>query len=132
MFLEHSNFPCFSLPESCSQTHKFPKYSLRSHIAIICEYVRIAFCFPSRRPTSYFLHCSLQKNTFQVFSFRIEHKINLSRLPKIFKLISLCNLFSRTKELCWRLLDSRLLAKTAYRKFTRLWRLIQTPIQTPF
>ena len=30
------------------------------------------------------------------------------------KLISLSNLHPRTKELCWRLLESRLLAKTAY------------------
>ena len=28
---------------------------------------------------------------------------NLSRLAKVLKLISLCNLHPRTKELCWRL-----------------------------
>ena len=48
--LEHSNFPAFSLPESYSQTNKFPKNCLHSRISIICECVHIAFCFPSRRP----------------------------------------------------------------------------------
>ena len=60
-----------------------------------------------------FLQCGLQKYTFQVVSFRIERKINLLTLAKVLKLISLCNLHPRTKESCWRLLDSRLLAKTA-------------------
>ena len=60
------------------------------------------------------MQCGLQKYTFQVVSFRIERTISLSRLAKVSKLISLCNLQPRTKELCWRLLDSRLLAKTAY------------------
>ena len=60
------------------------------------------------------LQCGLPKYTFQVVSFRLERTISLSRLAKVLKLISLCNLQPRTKELCWRLLDSRLLAKTAY------------------
>ena len=54
-----------------------------------------AFCFPSRRPT---LHSGLQKCTFQVVSFRIERSICLSRLAKVSKLISLCNLYSRKKN----------------------------------
>ena len=61
-----------------------------------------------------FLQCGLQKYTFQVVSFRIERTINLLRHEKVLKLISLCNLHPRTKESCWRLLDSRLLATTAY------------------
>ena len=48
MFLEHSNSPAFPLIKSCSQTDKFPKNSLHSHISIICEYAHIAFCFPSK------------------------------------------------------------------------------------
>ena len=47
MFLERSNFPTFSLPESCSDTDKFPKNILRSRISIICEYAHITLCFPS-------------------------------------------------------------------------------------
>ena len=109
--LENSNFPALSLPESCSQTHKFPKNSLHSCITIICECAHFVFCFLSRRPI--FLQCGFQQYIFQVVSFRIERMISLSRLAKVSKLISLCNLYSRTKELCWRLLDSRLLAKTA-------------------
>ena len=50
----------------------------------------------------------------RVFDFRIERTISLSRLAKVLKLISLCNLHSRTKELCRRLLDSRVIAKTSY------------------
>ena len=58
-----------------------------------------------------FLQCGLQKYTFQVVSFVQE----VSRESQKFsKLISLCKLHPRTKELCWRLLDSRLLAKTAW------------------
>ena len=48
--LEHSNFPAFSLPESCSQTDKFPKNSLDSRTSINCECAHIAYFFPSRRP----------------------------------------------------------------------------------
>ena len=48
--LENSNFPALSLPESCSQTDKFPKNSLHSCISIICECAHFAFCFLSRRP----------------------------------------------------------------------------------
>ena len=109
--LGHSNFPGFSLPESCSQTDKFPKNSLHSCISIICECAHIALCFPSRRPI---LQCGLQKYTSQVISFRIEHTRSLSTFVKVLKLISVYNLHPRTKELCWRLLDSRLLAKKAY------------------
>ena len=47
---KHSNFPALSLPDSYSQTGKFPKNSLHSCISIICEYALTAFCFPSRRP----------------------------------------------------------------------------------
>ena len=61
-----------------------------------------------------FLQCGLQKYTFQVVSFRIKRTIRLSRLAKVLKLISLCNLHPRTKELCWRLLDSCLLATRAH------------------
>ena len=50
MFLEHSNFPAFSLPESCSQTDQFPKNSLQCRISIIHECAQIASCFPNRRP----------------------------------------------------------------------------------
>ena len=50
MFLEHSNFPAFSLPESSSQKNKFSKNSLHSRISIICDCAYIAFCFPSLRP----------------------------------------------------------------------------------
>ena len=57
-----------------------------------------------------FLKCGLQKYAFQVVSFRVERKISLSRLAKMFKLILLCSLHPRAKELCWRLLVSRLLA----------------------
>ena len=53
------------------------------------------------------LQCSLQKYTFQAVSFRKERTISLSRLEKVLKLISLCNLHPRTKESCWRLPDLR-------------------------
>ena len=43
MFLEHSNFPAFSLLESCSQTDKFPKNCLISRISIICWCGHVAF-----------------------------------------------------------------------------------------
>ena len=112
MFLKHSNFPAFSLPESCSQTDKFPKNALHSSISIICECAHIAFCFPSCS-TSCFLQFGLQKNTFQVVSCRIERTVSLPRRAKVLKLISLCNLHFQTIALCWRLLDSRLLPKTA-------------------
>ena len=59
-----------------------------------------------------YLQCGLQMYAFQVVRFRIEHTVSLSRLAKALKLISLCNLHPRTKELCRRLLDSYLLAKT--------------------
>ena len=35
-----------------------------------------------------FLRCGLQKYTFQVISFRIEHTLSLSRLAKVLNLIS--------------------------------------------
>ena len=57
-----------------------------------------------------FLQCDLQEYTFQVVSFQIERTISLSRIAKVLNLISSCNLHPRTKELCWRFLDSRLLA----------------------
>ena len=107
--LEDSYFPALSLLESCSKTAKFPKNSLHSHISVIGEYAQIAFCFPSRRP-SFAVRPS--KYTFQVVSFRRERTVSLSRLANILKLISLCSLHPRTKELCWRLLDSRLFAVT--------------------
>ena len=66
-----------------------------------------------------FLQCGLQKYAFQVASFRIERTISLSRLVKVLKLTSLCNLHSRTKELCWSLPDSRLLSKAAQPKRTK-------------
>ena len=69
--LEHSNFPAFSLPESYSQTNKFPKNCLHSRISIICECVHIAFCFPSRcsilsvRPSKVqFSGCQFQNRTY--------------------------------------------------------------------
>ena len=69
--LEHSNFPAFSLPESYSQTSKFPKNSLHSRISIICECAHIAFCFPSRRPILsvrpskvHFSGCQFQNRTY--------------------------------------------------------------------
>ena len=108
--LEHSNFPALSLPESCQQADEFPKNSSHFRISIICEWAHIAFCFPSRRP----IFCSEAfKIYFQVASFRIERTISLSRLATVSKFTSLCNLHPRTKESCWRLLDSHLLAKTA-------------------
>ena len=71
MFLEHSNFPAFSLPKSCSQTDKFPTSSLRSRISIIVEFAHIAVCFPSRRPIfaerpskEYFSGCQFQNKTY--------------------------------------------------------------------
>ena len=71
MFLEHSNFPAFSLPERCSQTDKFPKNCLHSRISIMCECAQIAFCFPSRRPVFasrpskvYFSGCQFQNRTY--------------------------------------------------------------------
>ena len=73
-----------------------------------------SFCILLPFSTSYFLQCGLQKYTFQVVSLRIKRTISLSRLAKVSKLISLCNLHPRTKELCWPLLDLRLLAKTAF------------------
>ena len=78
-----------------------------------------SYCIFHPFSTSYFCSGGPQKYTFQVATFRIERTISLSRLAKVLKLISLCNLQPRTKELCWRLLDSRLLAKTAY--FLLLW-----------
>ena len=48
--LEHSNFPTLSLPESCSQTNKFPKNSSHSRISILFECAHFVFCFPSRCP----------------------------------------------------------------------------------
>ena len=53
-----------------------------------------------------FLQCGPEKYTFQVVSFRTERAVSLSRLAKVLKLISLCNLHPLAKELCWRLLDS--------------------------
>ena len=82
--LEHSNFPAFSLPESCSQTVKFPKNSLHSRISIICKCAHIAFGFPSRR---LILQGCLQKRTFQVVSFRMERTISLSTIARVLKLI---------------------------------------------
>ena len=68
---EHSNFPAFSLPESYSQTNKFPKNCLHSRISIICECIHIAFCFPSRHPILsvrpskvYFSGCQFQNRTY--------------------------------------------------------------------
>ena len=52
--------------------------------------------------------------------------MSLSRIAKVLNLISPCNLHPRTKELCWRLLDSRHLAKTAYSsKAVRRFRLFR-------
>ena len=109
MFLEHSDLPGFS-PSAHRQTNSlrtvcvlaFPSFvnMLTLHFASLLDVL--------------FLQCGLQKYTFQVVSCRIERTISLSRLSKGFKLISLCNLHRQTKGLCWRLLDSRLFAKTAY------------------
>ena len=52
----------------------------------------------------YFSGCQFQNSTYSK-----SHETH-----KSFKFISLSNLRPRTKELCWRLLDSRLHAKTAY------------------
>ena len=60
-----------------------------------------------------FLQCGLQKLTFQVANFRIECTMSLSRLAKVLKLISLCNLHPPTKELFSCLLESCFPAKTA-------------------
>ena len=115
MFLEPSNFPAFSLPESYSPEDKLPTNSLHSRISMICECVHIPICFPSRRPIFYSEFLYFFKITVFRLSFSgIERTISLSRLGKVLKWNSLCNLQPRTKELCWRVLDSRLLAKTAY------------------
>ena len=101
MFLEHSNFPAFSLQEI---------YSLHSCISIICECSHIAFCFSSERPIFavqpskvYFSGCQFQSRTY--------YKSLKTR--KSFEVDFLCNLRPQAKELCRHLLDSRLLAKTA-------------------
>ena len=60
-----------------------------------------------------FLQWGLQMHTCQAVSFRIERTISLSRFAKVLKLISLCNLHPGIKELSWRLLDLRPLAKIA-------------------
>ena len=85
-------FPSY---ESCSQIDKFPKYSLHSRISIICECNQVAFCCLL---TSYFCSATFKKYTFQVISFRIESTMSLSRLAKVLKLISLCNLYPRTRN----------------------------------
>ena len=108
MFQEQSNFLPFSLLESCSQTDKCPMNSLYPRISITCEYGHIAFCFPFLDVL--FLQCGLQNYIFHVVSVRIERTTSPSRLTKVWKLI---NVHPPTKELCWCLLDSRLLAKTA-------------------
>ena len=61
-----------------------------------------------------FLQYVLRKNTFQAVSFRIERTINVEIRKSVLKLISLCNLYPQTRELCWGLPDLRLLAKTAH------------------
>ena len=60
----------------------------------------------AQKNTPLLLQCGLQKYTFQVASFRIEGTISLSRLAKVLKLVSICNLHPGTKALCWRLLVS--------------------------
>ena len=45
-----------------------------------------------------FVQYGLEKYTFEAVSFRIERKISHSRLAKVRKLISLCNLHPRTKD----------------------------------
>ena len=60
-----------------------------------------------------FYSAAFKSILFRLSISEIERTISISRLSKAFKLISLYNLHPRTKELCWRLLDSRLLAKTA-------------------
>ena len=96
MFLEHSNFPVFSLLESCSQTNKFPKNSLHSDISII--YVNVLILHFASLLDVLFLQCGLEKHTLQAVSFRIARRISHSRLAKALKLISLCNLHPRTKD----------------------------------
>ena len=84
---EHSNFPAFSLLESCSQTDKCPKNSLHSCTSIICEYAHNAYCFPSRRPIfvvrpskAYFSGCQFQNRTHNKFletrkSFKVDFSL---------------------------------------------------------
>ena len=71
MCLEHSNFPAFSLPESYSQTDKFPKNGLHSCISIICEFAHIAFAslldvlyFAVRPSKVYFSGYQFQNKTY--------------------------------------------------------------------
>ena len=93
---EHSNFPAFSLLESCSQTDKFPKNSLHSRISVI---VNMLILYLASLLDVLFLQWGLQMYAFQVVSFKIECTVSLSRLAKALNLILLCNLHPRTKEL---------------------------------
>ena len=86
--LEHSNFPAFSLPESCSQADRFPKNSLRFAFP---SFVNVLILYFSTLRDVLFLQGCLQKYTFLVVSFRIERTMSLSRHTKVLKLISLCN-----------------------------------------
>ena len=104
--LQHSNFPAFSTQRQTNSLRTLCILAFQSLVNMLSLHF-------SSLLNVLFLWCSLQKYTFQVVSFRIERTISLSRLAKVFKLISLFNLHPRIKEFYWRLLDLRLLAKTA-------------------
>ena len=111
MFLEYANFPAFP-----SQKAAHREASSLGTVCILAlpSFVNMLSLHFASLFDVLFLQCGLQKCTVQVVIFRGERTISLSRLTKVLKLISLCNLHPRTKELCWLLRDSRLLAKTAY------------------
>ena len=93
--LEHYNFSSFSLPESCSQTDKFPKNSLHSRIHIICECAHIASCLPSRRPIFVVQPSKVHFSGFQYQNRTYNKSI---KTAKVLRLISLCNLHLRAKN----------------------------------
>ena len=88
MFLEHSNFPGFSLLLT-EAAHR-----QTNSIRIVCiltfpSFVNVLILHFVSLLDVLFLQCGLQNYTFQVVSFRIERTVSLFRLAKVSKLISL-------------------------------------------
>ena len=88
-FSEHSNFQPFpSQKAAYRQTN-----SLRTACILAFPlFVNVLILHFASLLDVLFLQCGLQTCTFQAASFRRERTVSLSRLAKVFKLISICNL----------------------------------------